>query len=161
MKNGEIKPYFNFFNSMLNIEAKENLTRFFAACSQNKRKLKTALELMEEEQKGLPHFSDYQEWEKEREEIVRKYAKKDEQGQYIEIQTPQGGQYDITPEDIKKADEEIVELAKDKKYKTAIDEYNEYLSKENTEYVLYMMDLDSLPSSLSGQQVEILQDFIK
>lgn len=102
-----------------------------------------------------------EEYEKERLEVLKKYAEKDEKGKPILY----NNQYKILPENMDHFNAEMKQL--EEKHKDAIDrlkERNKELEKllqEEIEIPLQMVTLDELPQELTPLQVEMLMPMIK
>jgi hypothetical protein len=130
---------------------------FGYAVNKNKRIIKGEIEVLEESIKTSEGFSEFR---KKQEEIVKKYAKKDEKGEFIiknfnydiigneqEIETA------IAP--LKEEYKEVIEARE-----TQIKGYNELLEKESG-IKLYMVKKEDLPKDITAKQLEGIFDIVE
>ena len=138
MKKGKlIELYYN----LLNVKELKGL-KFAYGIAKNIRIIKEEIKTINEA------TSDYQNYEKEKFELVKSHAKK-EDGKMI-------GHYVM--EDYDKFEKEIEKLKS--KHKKAIDNYEEFLDT-NCETKLWDIDFEDLPDDITAGQLEGIIDLVK
>jgi hypothetical protein len=93
------------------------------------------------------------EFEKQRIELIKKYAQKDEKGD-LKIKD---GNYDLPPESIKELTKEVEGLSK--KYAEPIKEINDFLNQP-CEVSLFKISIDELPKELDAGKIDKLMEII-
>ena len=102
----------------------------------------------------------------EREDICKKYAKKNEAGEFIITTTNNADTYTIEDEHKPSFDAEI--LAIQSKYKSVIEDFQKkieelekFLLEYNTEISLYYIDIDKIPADFSIDIMTLTSKIIK
>lgn len=117
-----------------------------------------------DEARNIP--ADFKEYETKRIEICEKYAEKDEEGKPRKKQYAQGGFEYVIDQTNTSFTSEIEGLKE--KYATAIEEftknevdYKTFLTSENPEFKLTLVDIDSIPEDISVELLSVVKAFIK
>lgn len=153
MKN---KDLFSLYQGLKSVGKLVGVT-FGYAVNKNLRTLKTELELLEETLKPSEQFLEFR---KKQEEIVKKYAKKDEKGEFV----IENFNYDI-----KGSEEEVAKEIKPlrEEYKEVLEAreaqekaYTELLEKES-DFKPYTVKKEDLPKEITGDQMASIFDIIE
>lgn len=150
----------DLFELQRQLEAVKDLegVKFSFVCARNKRTITPVIEALEEASKPKEAFVEF---ETERGELLKKYAKKDENGEPVTIQLNENSvQYDI--EDVDKLNKAVEKLKK--KHAEAITErenqiaeYEKLLDDEFDVDSLSRMDTDILPKGITLGQILTLR----
>lgn len=153
MKN---KDLFSLYQGLKSVGKLVGVT-FGYAVNKNLRTVKNELELLEETLKPSEQFLEFR---KKQEEIVKKYAKKDEKGEFV----IENFNYDI-----KGSEEEVAKEIKPlrEEYKEVLEAreaqekaYNELLEKES-DFKPYTVKKEDLPKEITGDQMASIFDIIE
>lgn len=161
MKN---KDLFSLYQGLKSVGKLVGVT-FGYAVNKNLRTVKTELELLEE---TLKPSEKYTEFLRKQEDIVRKYAKKNETGEFI-MQTTMIGEDKKYNYDIKGSEEEVAKEIKPlrEEYKEVLEAreaqekaYTELLEKES-DFKPYTVKKEDLPKEITGDQMASIFDIIE
>ena len=153
MKNREL---FNLYQGLKSVGNLTGVT-FGYAVNKNLRIVGAELEILKESNKPSEKFAEFL---RKQEDIVRKYAKKGEDGNFIIT----NGSYDIKGSE-KEVTEEVAPLREE--YKETLEaretqekSYQELLEKES-DVKLYMVKKEDLPKDITGDQMASIFDIIE
>ena len=152
MKKKDLLALFNSLNSLGSLKG----VKFAYAVSRNINKLKSEAESLQKAISPMPLFVEF---EKERIELAKSHAKKDESGK------PQAKEGSFVLEDPVKFEAEFDKLKK--KHKEAISEREKQeddfklLLEEEVEIELYKVKLDDVPEEITAQQLHFVSEIIE
>lgn len=139
------------YNSLLDF-ANQNIsgTKFNYCLLRNLNLLSGEIQAIQDAQRKNEKFMEF---EKQRIELIKKYAQKDEKGD-LKIKD---GNYDLPPESIKELTKEVEGLSK--KYAEPIKEINDFLNQP-CEVSLFKISIDELPKELDAGKIDKLMEII-
>ena len=131
--------------------------RFAYAVAKNTNIIKPEIEALQEALKGSDEFLEF---EKQRVELAKKHAKKDENGKPLS----EGGSFVMENED--KFNVLLEKLKYSSKFKSVTKEREDQLKNweklmdEESELVLYSIALDSVPEEITTEQMVVISELI-
>lgn len=157
MKNKDLVTLFMGINNVMSL----NGVVFGYALNKNLAILKPEIEAL---QKALAGSKEFEEYNQKRIEIVKKYALKDDKGDFILIGQGNEKSYDVGANgDV--VESEVAPLKEEYKdaiagYQKQIDEYNALLEKE-ADIKLYKVKMEDVPKEITGKQLEGIFEIIE